>query len=89
MFLLLKEISASSIEQNSGANQVNKALQQLTSITQQNSASSEEMASSAEELEAQADNLLETISFFKNMVLKYRWTKKRMMNTKSTNKHTI
>jgi len=61
---LVQEISASSIEQSSGADQVNKALQQLDSVVQQNSAAAEEMSSTAEELSAQAQQLQNTISFF-------------------------
>ncbi len=62
---LVAEISASSIEQNLGAGQINNALQQLNQVTQQNAATSEEMAASAEELSSQADQLKEIISFFK------------------------
>ena len=62
---LVEEISASSIEQNLGAGQINNALQQLNQVTQQNAATSEEMAASAEELSSQADQLKEIISFFK------------------------
>jgi methyl-accepting chemotaxis protein len=62
---LVEEISASSIEQNLGAGQINNALQQLNQVTQQNAAMSEEMAASAEELSTQADQLKEIISFFK------------------------
>jgi len=62
---LVQEITASSIEQNSGAGQVNNAIQQLNQVTQQNAAASEEMATSSEELAAQADQLKEQISFFK------------------------
>jgi methyl-accepting chemotaxis protein len=62
---LVQEISASSIEQNSGAEQVNTALQQLNQIVQQNAASSEELASNAEELSSQAEQLNDVISFFK------------------------
>lgn len=62
---LVQEIAAASIEQNSGAEQINNAIQQLNEVTQQNAASSEEMATSSEELSSQADQLLETISFFK------------------------
>lgn len=62
---LVLEISASSEEQNSGADQINGAIQQLNAVTQQNAASSEEMASSSEELSAQAESLKEFISFFK------------------------
>ena len=62
---LVQEITAASIEQTSGAEQVNNALQQLNKVTQQNAAASEEMATGSEELSGQADQLLETISFFK------------------------
>jgi methyl-accepting chemotaxis protein len=62
---LVQEIAAASIEQNSGADQVNNAIQQLNQVTQQNAASSEEMATSSEELAGQAQQLLEMISFFK------------------------
>lgn len=62
---LVQEITASSIEQNSGSNQINGALQQLNQVTQQNAASSEEIATSSEELASQAEQLLDTISFFK------------------------
>lgn len=62
---LVQEIAAASIEQNSGADQVNNAIQQLNQVTQQNAASSEEMATSSEELAGQAQQLLDMISFFK------------------------
>jgi methyl-accepting chemotaxis protein len=62
---LVQEISAASIEQNTGAEQVNKAIQQLSQVIQENAAVSEEMATSSEELASQADYLRETISFFK------------------------
>jgi methyl-accepting chemotaxis protein len=62
---LVQEITASSIEQNTGAEQVNKAIQQLSQVIQQNAAASEEMATSSEELANQAEQLQEAISFFK------------------------
>lgn len=61
---LVQEIAASSMEQNSGAEQVNSALGQLNEIIQRNAATSEEIASSSEELASQAEQLKETISFF-------------------------
>jgi methyl-accepting chemotaxis protein len=61
---LVQEIAASSIEQNSGAEQVNNAVQQLNQVIQTNAATSEEMAASAEELSSQAEQLKEAISFF-------------------------
>jgi methyl-accepting chemotaxis protein len=62
---LVQEISASSKEQNSGADQISRAIQQLDSVIQQNASSSEEMASTSEELSGQAEQLKDTISFFR------------------------
>ncbi len=62
---LVQEISASSNEQNSGAEQINSAIQQLNSVIQQNASASEEMSSTAEELSSQAEQLQDTMSFFK------------------------
>lgn len=62
---LIKEISASSMQQKSGSMQVNESVQQLNNITQQNAASAEELASSAEELTAKSKTLTDLISFFK------------------------
>ena len=62
---LMKEISASSIEQNSGAQQINLAIQQLNNVTQQNSASAEQMATGAENLSSNANYLVELIRYFK------------------------
>ncbi len=61
---LVKEISAASNEQNTGAEQINTALQQLQVVIQQTASASEEMASTSEELSSQAEGMLSTISFF-------------------------
>jgi len=61
---LVQEISASSIEQNSGADQINNAIQQLNVTVQQNAAGSQEQAASARELSDLAEKLSETISYF-------------------------
>jgi methyl-accepting chemotaxis protein len=61
---LVQEISAASIEQTSGADQINNAIQQLNTITQQNAAASEELATSAEEMASQAEQLQDIISYF-------------------------
>jgi methyl-accepting chemotaxis protein len=63
--LLVAEIVAASLEQNTGTDQVNSAMQELTRVVQHNSASSEELASSSEELAAQAVQLKNMVSFFK------------------------
>lgn len=62
---LVREISISSAEQNSGIGQIQNAIQQLDSVIQQNASASEEMASTTEELSSQAEQLIDTISFFK------------------------
>ncbi len=62
---LVQEIAASSIEQNSGADQINNAIQQLNQVIQQNAAASEELAASSEELSSQAIQLKETVNYFK------------------------
>lgn len=62
---LIQEISAASVEQDRGAEQINKAIQQLDQVIQENASSSEEMASTSEELSAQAERLRDVIKFFK------------------------
>ncbi len=62
---LIQEIAAASAEQNSGAEQINKAIAELDNVIQQNASASEEMASTSEELSGQAQQLQSTISFFK------------------------
>jgi methyl-accepting chemotaxis protein len=61
---LLKEITAASAEQSSGAEQISQAILQLDNVTQQNASASEQMASMSEELSAQADNLQSAIDYF-------------------------
>jgi methyl-accepting chemotaxis protein len=61
---LVQEISAASNEQNSGAEQINKAIVQLDQITQQNAGAAEEISSTAEELSSQAEYLQTAVSFF-------------------------
>jgi methyl-accepting chemotaxis protein len=54
---LVQEITAASKEQDTGAEQINKALQQLEQVIQQNASAAEEMASTTEELTGQSDQL--------------------------------
>jgi methyl-accepting chemotaxis protein len=61
---LVQEITASSIEQSSGSEQINSAIQVLNNVVQENAATAEEMAAGSEELSAQAESLQEAISFF-------------------------
>ncbi|MES0335647.1 MAG: MCP four helix bundle domain-containing protein [Candidatus Magnetobacterium sp. LHC-1] len=62
---LVQEITASSVEQNSGAEQINKAIQQLDQVIQQNAAAAEEISSTSEELSAQAQQLQDIMTFFR------------------------
>jgi len=61
---LVQEIIAASAEQNSGADQINRALQQLDQVIQQNASGAEELASTSEELSTQSEQLQNTIAFF-------------------------
>jgi methyl-accepting chemotaxis protein len=62
---LVQEISASSAEQDQGAQQINQSIMQLDQVVQQNASSAEESASMSEELAGQAEQMAATISFFK------------------------
>ena len=62
---LVQEISAASREQDTGADQINRAIQQLDQVIQQNASAAEEMSSTAEELASQSEQLQDTIGFFK------------------------
>jgi methyl-accepting chemotaxis protein len=80
---LVQEITASSIEQSSGADQINSAIQNLNNVVQENAATAEEMAAGAEELNAQAEQLQEAVSFFKlDEVEKKSFQKKAIVNKK-------
>ncbi|WP_338668273.1 methyl-accepting chemotaxis protein [Pseudodesulfovibrio methanolicus] len=62
---LIQEITASTQEQNSGANDINTATTELDRVIQQNAAASEETSSTSEELSGQAVQLQQTVSYFK------------------------
>jgi methyl-accepting chemotaxis protein len=62
---LVQEIAAASKEQDTGAEQINKALVQLEKVIQQNAAASEEMASTTEELSSQSEQLVSALGFFR------------------------
>lgn len=62
---LVQDISASSIEQNIGAEQVNSAIQQLNHVVQRNASTAEQVAASAQELGSQASMLKSAVTFFK------------------------
>jgi len=62
---LVQEITAASVEQNAGVDQINNSIQQLNTITQQNAVVSDEITRNAKALHDLADELRDTISFFK------------------------
>lgn len=62
---LMAEISAASIEQSKGIEQVNQAVSQMDEVTQQNAALVEQAASAAESMQEQAEQLLSAVSKFK------------------------
>jgi len=61
---LVKEISASSIEQNTGIEQINTIIQQLNTLSQQNAAASEQLASNADEVADHSIHLTNAIRYF-------------------------
>lgn len=62
---IMAEISAASIEQSQGIEQVNTAITQMDDVTQQNAALVEEAAAAAESLEEQAQELAALMQTFK------------------------
>lgn len=62
---IMSEITAASVEQSAGIEQVNLAITQMDEVTQQNAALVEEAAAAAESLEEQAQNLSESVATFK------------------------
>jgi methyl-accepting chemotaxis protein len=63
--VIVSEISAASIEQNSGIAQVNQAISQMDDVTQQNAALVEQAAASAEAMQEQTENLTVMAGHFK------------------------
>lgn len=62
---LIKEITAASVEQNAGVNQVNAAILDLNRVTQENAAGAEEIAASAQELQRMLQEMTTAIKIFK------------------------
>lgn len=61
---LVQEITAASVEQNAGVDQINNAIQQLNQVTQQNAVVSDEMSKNSKALKDYAEELKSIISFF-------------------------
>ncbi|MFU8789287.1 MAG: methyl-accepting chemotaxis protein [Methylobacter sp.] len=62
---MMSEITAASVEQSAGIEQVNQAITQIDGVIQQNAALVEQAAAAAETLEKQAHNLALTVGSFK------------------------
>ena len=62
---LMSEISETALEQQSGIEEVNKAVAEIDMTTQQNAALVEEAAASSQALLEQAKQLVDAVSFFK------------------------
>jgi methyl-accepting chemotaxis protein len=78
---LVQEISAASKEQDTGAEQINKALQQLEGVIQQNASAAEEMASTTEELTGQSEQLVSALGFFRTKEDKTRVARARPVSS--------
>lgn len=62
---LVQDISAASVEQNAGAEQINNALQRLNQVIQQNAVSSDNLAQTAVQLAKESETLREITAFFR------------------------
>jgi methyl-accepting chemotaxis protein len=62
---IMAEITAASVEQSSGIEQVNQAVSQMDQVTQQNAALVEQAAAAAESMEEQAQGLSRTVGVFR------------------------
>ncbi|HOY69865.1 MAG TPA: PAS domain S-box protein [Methylotenera sp.] len=62
---IMGEITAASVEQSAGIDQVNSAVTSMDEVTQQNAALVEEAAAAAESLVEQAESLIDVVSAFK------------------------
>ena len=79
---LVQEVAATSGEQSSGVNQINRAISQVGLVTQRNAAGAEELSSTAEELASQAEALQDMISFFRVSALADHRAIKKQKNEK-------
>jgi methyl-accepting chemotaxis protein len=62
---IMSEITAASVEQSVGIEQVNQAITEMDAVTQQNAALVEEAAAAAESLQGQAEHLTQVVGVFK------------------------
>ncbi len=62
---VIGEITAASVEQSAGIEEVNQAIGQMDAVTQQNAALVEQSAAAAESMQHQASSLAEVVSVFR------------------------
>ncbi len=62
---IISEITAASLEQTAGIDQINQAIMQMDNVTQQNAALVEQAAAAAASLQDQASSLVDVVSVFK------------------------
>jgi len=62
---MMSEITAASVEQSAGIEQINQAITQIDDVTQQNAALVEQSAVAAAALDEQAQNLALAVGSFK------------------------
>ncbi|SFN17878.1 methyl-accepting chemotaxis protein [Variovorax sp. OV329] len=62
---IMGEITAASLEQTQGIDQINQAISQMDQVTQQNAALVEEAAAAAQSLQEQAGSLVQAVSAFR------------------------
>ena len=62
---IMSEISAASLEQTAGIDQINQAISQMDQVTQQNAALVEEAAAASEAMQDQAARLAKVVSVFR------------------------
>jgi methyl-accepting chemotaxis protein len=62
---LVQQITAASIEQEAGSNQINNAIQDLNRRTQDNASTAEDLVSASKSLKQQSETLMDSIGFFR------------------------
>lgn len=77
---LVQEIAFASVEQSTGAEQVNNALQQLNGVIQQNATAAEELSANAKGLNDQADILKKVVGLNNNdPIIHHSYSSKRFI----------
>jgi methyl-accepting chemotaxis protein len=62
---LVQEVTAASMEQSTGVEQINRAMATVDQVTQRTASAAEELAATAEEMSSQAESLQDLIGYFK------------------------